>query len=538
MLSRITFIALAKIEDVAQNDPEYPKQWALENTGQAGGKPDADINAELMWNYQKGSRDIVVGIIDTGFDYTHPDLADNAWINPGEIPNNGIDDDYNGFVDDMHGINAINNTGNPMDDNVHGTHVSGTIGAKGNNRLGVVGVAQNIQIAACKFLSSTGTGSISDALQCMDYFAALKSRQNNPVNLIATNNSWGGGGSSQAMLDAIRAHERLGILFIAAAGNESSNNDSGSSYPANYNVSNVISVAATDNNDRLASFSNYGKKTVHVAAPGVKILSTILNGKFGELSGTSMATPHVTGLVAIIASQFKGIDYINIKNLVMAGGQKTLAASTTTISGRRLRGADLNGIGSLSCGDQIVSARKQPAGSNYSINLGKSLFLAAMHVNCSSNAGPLTLYQNGDQSVVLYDDGQNGDVTAGDGIYSLNWTPTVAGIYRLMFSDTDIVDVTVFQATESLSYQANDQIPSQYISIGGQRLGAGDETMHWVTSPFPILFAGDTKGFSELYVSSNGTISFTDRAQPRFTGTRYCPPRALPPWLRRFWGRF
>ncbi|HXW53051.1 MAG TPA: S8 family serine peptidase, partial [Myxococcota bacterium] len=149
---------VAKTDDAGQNDPEYPRQWALENTGQAGGKVDADINAELMWGYQKGSKDIVVGTVDTGFDFTHPDLVKNVWSNPGEIANNGVDDDNNGYVDDAHGINAINNTGNPMDDNVHGTHVSGIIGAEGNNRLGVVGVAQNVQIAACKFLSSNGTG--------------------------------------------------------------------------------------------------------------------------------------------------------------------------------------------------------------------------------------------------------------------------------------------------------------------------------------------------------------------------------------------
>src|SRR5579871_2781060 len=369
---------VAKTDSAGQNDPEYGRQWALENTGQMGGKADADINAELMWSMQKGSNDIVIGIIDTGIDYNHPDLAENVWKNPLEIPGNGVDDDYNGYVDDVHGINAIKNSGDPMDDNVHGTHVSGTIGAKGNNRLGVVGVAQSVQITACKFLSSNGTGSISDALQCMEYFAALKSRANSPVNIIATNNSWGGGGSSQAMLEAIQAHERLGILFIAAAGNDSGNNDSSSTFPANYGVANVISVAATDNNDRLATFSNYGKKSVHIAAPGVKILSTILNGKYGELSGTSMATPHVTGAVAIIAAQFQDLNYIGIKNLVMAGGQKIAAAANTTISGRRLIGADQNGVGSLTCSNQILSARKQPSNSNYSLNVGKSLFLSAI----------------------------------------------------------------------------------------------------------------------------------------------------------------
>ena len=506
----------AIIDKVSVNDPDFIRQWALENGGQNDGSQDADINAELMWSHQKGDHDIVIGIIDTGIDYNHPDLIANLWSNPLEIPNNNKDDDQNGYVDDIHGINAIKGNGDPFDDNRHGTHVAGTIGAVGNNNTGVVGVAQSVQISACKFLSSGGSGSISDAIECMDYFAKLKSRANNPLNLVATSNSWGGGGSSQAMLDAIKEHERLGILFIAAAGNEGNNNDIANSFPANYKVSNVISVAATDNKDLMASFSNFGRRSVHIGAPGVKILSTLPGNRYGELSGTSMATPHVSGLVAIIASQYPSLDYVGIKNLILTGGQKISATDEKTISGRRARGADEDGVGSLTCDDQKLVIRNQPTASVYRIPLGQSLFLSAQHVNCATNAGPLVVYQDDNGNITLKDDALDGDLIAQDGIYSYNWTPTIAGEYLLKFSEDDTVSVIVYEHGDFTQYVADDNITYEYVSIQGQRLNAGDDTIHALQSPFPIHFAGDKNGFFDLFISSNGTISFIDQNEPGF----------------------
>lgn len=436
-------------KEISVNDPDFSKQWALENKGQNGGVADVDINAESAWSYQKGSRNITIGIIDTGIDYRHQDLLENLWSNTLEIPGNGKDDDQNGYIDDIHGINAIRKNGDPLDDHLHGTHVAGIIGAKGNNALGISGVAQSVELAACKFLSAAGFGGISDAIACMDYFASLKSRAQNPVNLVATNNSWGGGSRSQAMFDAIKAHERLGILFIAAAGNNSSDNDVIDTYPANYQVRNVISVAATDSSDRLASFSNFGKKTVHVAAPGVKILSTLINNKYGELSGTSMATPHVSGLAALIAAQHPDIGYRGIKNLIMTGGQIVDGAQKTS-SGRRIRGADRAGVGSLSCEDQILTVREQPAVANQRVLLGQSLFLSALSLNCARPHGPLTLLDSPDGNVVLSDKGEHGDVVADDGVFSLNWTPLKEGVYQLKFTPTDTVSITVYKnATEN-----------------------------------------------------------------------------------------
>lgn len=441
-------VSLGSSKALPINDPEYGKQWSLENKGQNGGLVDADINAESAWAIEAGKKGVVVGIIDTGVDYAHQDLADNMWKNGLEIAGNGKDDDNNGYIDDVYGINAIKKDGNPMDDHLHGTHVAGIIGAKANNQIGISGVAQVVDMAACKFLSSAGLGSVSDAITCMDYFAALKSRAQNPVNIVATNNSWGGGAKSKAMFDAIKAHEQLGILFVAAAGNQASNNDVVESYPSNYKVSNLIAVAATDSSDRLASFSNYGKKTVHVAAPGTKILSTFPNNKYGELSGTSMAAPHVSGLVALVASHFPELTGPAIKNLILAGGQKTNAADSTTIAGRRLRGADVHGVGSLSCLDQVITIREQPSISSLTINVGDSLFLSARSFTCAQQSSFLRVWQKDADIIDLNDEGKDGDIEAHDGVFSLDWTPQNSGVYIMQFSDTDSVVVTVIEKQE------------------------------------------------------------------------------------------
>jgi subtilisin family serine protease len=494
------------------DDPSFSKLYGLENNGQTGGKKDADINAEAMWDISTGDAAIVIGVIDTGVDYNHQDLIDNMWRNPGEIPNNFVDDDKNGYSDDVHGLNAILGVGNPMDDNKHGTHVAGTIGAQGNNALGVVGVAHDVQIAACKFLNASGSGTLSNAIGCMQYFADLKSRAVNPVNLVATNNSWGGGSASQALSDAIKRHEELGILFIAAAGNSTSNNDVFPSYPANYALSNVISVAATDHNDALAGFSNYGRNTVHVAAPGVKILSTTPNNRYQELSGTSMATPHVSGLVAVIASHFKGINYRQIKNLVMTGGQAIPSVAEITISKRRIRGADAGGVGSLTCQNQLVQKKLAPSKTSLVVAAGDSVFLSALNINCANAAGALKVFEDEFQTVTLEDNGLNGDLVANDGIASLTWTPTRTGSYSLNFGD-QVVNVNVDDQSKIGRYEFLN-VDYSYEEIAGTRLNVGDDTVHEYASPFPIAFGNATSAYTNLYISSNGTLSFTSVTDP------------------------
>jgi subtilisin family serine protease len=306
--------------DVVPNDPRLGELYGMINSGQTGGTAGADIDADLAWNVSRGSRSVVVAVIDTGVDYNHPDLAANMWRNPGEIPGNGIDDDANGHVDDVHGYDWVNNDANPFDDNGHGTHCAGTIGAVGNNSVGVAGVNWEVSIMALKFLSGAGSGSTANAVLAVDYATA------NGAHL--TSNSWGGGGFSQTLFDAIARANAADIAFIAAAGNNGTNNDVGAHYPSNYDLPNIISVAATDHNDNKASFSNYGLVTVDIGAPGVNILSTQPGGLYRLLSGTSMATPHVAGAAALVKSVFPGIPAAQLKTALMTSATPNTALRT------------------------------------------------------------------------------------------------------------------------------------------------------------------------------------------------------------------
>jgi subtilisin family serine protease len=286
--------------ELFSGDPSFGSLWGLHNTGQSGGLADADIDAPEAWDVTTGSRSVVIAVIDTGVDYTHRDLAANIWRNPGEIPGDGIDNDGNGFVDDVYGWDFANRDADPMDDNGHGTHVAGTIGAVGGNGVGVVGVNWQVSIMALKFLSGSGSGSTSGAIGAINY--ATRMKRDFGVNVVATNNSWGGGGFSAALRDAIAAGGRENILFVAAAGNEGTNNDATPHYPSNYTDAAVISVAASDRANRLASFSNVGATSVDLAAPGVSITSTLPGNRYGSYSGTSMAAPHVAGVVGLLAA--------------------------------------------------------------------------------------------------------------------------------------------------------------------------------------------------------------------------------------------
>lgn len=302
--------------DQIPNDPGFQSLWGLGNVGQTGGVMDADIDAPEAWDLTTGSGTIVVGIIDTGIDYRHPDLARNIWTNLDEIGGNGIDDDGNGYVDDVRGWDFHNNDNDPLDDNFHGTHVAGTVGAVGNNGLGIAGVAWNVKLMPLKFLGADGSGFTSDAIRALDYARVNGAR--------IVNNSWGGGGYSQAFSDAIERYRQSGGIFVAAAGNSGSDNDSRPSFPASYPQDNVLTVAATNDRDQLASFSNYGFGSVDIAAPGVSILSTAPGGTYRVASGTSMAAPHVSGAAALVWSLHPEFDYAQVIRAIVESADPRL----------------------------------------------------------------------------------------------------------------------------------------------------------------------------------------------------------------------
>ena len=318
------------------NDPRFPDLWGMENIQQTGGLYDADVDAPEAWDINTGSQQLIVAVIDTGIDYSHEDIADNMWVNSGETPDNGIDDDGNGFIDDVYGYDFVNMDGDPADDHGHGTHCAGTIAAVGDNSIGVVGVNWNSRVMAVKFLGSGGSGSTAGAINAIDYAVSMG------ANVLS--NSWGGGGFSQALLDAINDASNAGVLFVAAAGNASNNNDSYPTYPATYDAPNVIAVAATDHNDNRASFSSYGATTVDLGAPGVSVLSSVPTEScslcsstgYRYLNGTSMATPHVSGAAALLWSHSPSLTMEEVKTVLMDTVDPIPALAGITVTGGRL----------------------------------------------------------------------------------------------------------------------------------------------------------------------------------------------------------
>lgn len=297
----------------APNDPMFGEQWALSNDGANGGKERADIDALKAWLQTQGSGEVVVAVLDSGVDYTHPDLVTNIWIRPDNVP--AYVDDEIGSFDDRNGFNSAENSGDPMDDNGHGTHCAGIIGAEGNNETGIAGINWKVEIMPLKFIGRGGFGSTKDAIEAINYAV---DRKKAGVNVRVINASWGSTLYSKALEDAIRAAGEQGILFVAAAGNNSTDNDKKPHYPSNFELPNVISVAALDRADSLAAFSNYGSNSVHIAAPGKDILSTWLNDAYREASGTSMATPQVAGVAALIVASNGKINVADLRARLLA----------------------------------------------------------------------------------------------------------------------------------------------------------------------------------------------------------------------------
>jgi subtilisin family serine protease/regulation of enolase protein 1 (concanavalin A-like superfamily) len=326
----------------APNDFQYQNQdqWNLHNTGIYGGTPGADVMAEAAWDLQREAPDIVVAVVDTGIRYTHEDLAPNMWVNPGESGldaqgrdkrTNGIDDDGDGYIDDVHGINVLTHSGDPMDDWGHGTHVAGIVGAVGNNGVGVAGIAWRVKLMAVKFIAANATYSVSDAIAALDYARTKGAR-------IVTA-SWGNYAfNSQALREAFTALRDAGIIVAAAAGNDDNNNDLTPLYPASYEFDNIVAVAATDRTDARAGYSNYGLASVDLGAPGSPVFSTWASSDhaYQYYEGTSMAAPHIAGACALLWARFPGDSYAQIIQRVLANVDPLPALAGRTKTGGRL----------------------------------------------------------------------------------------------------------------------------------------------------------------------------------------------------------
>ncbi len=404
--------------------------WGLQNTGQDGGVSGVDINAAKAWDVTTGTNTVLIAVIDTGVRYTHRDLVANIWTNPGEIPGNGIDDDGNGYVDDVHGINAISGSGDPFDDNDHGTHVSGTIGAAANNGEPSVGVAWKVSIMGLKFLNQDGSGFTADAIRCLQYAVKMKAK--------VSNNSWGGGPADQAMSDALTAARTAGHLFIAAAGNSALNNDVDPAYPASYGLDNMISVAAIDRKGQLASFSNYGRRSVHIGAPGVDIFSSFAGSDtdYSSISGTSMATPHVVGVAALVLAAHPNAKVFELRERILNSAVPLKSLSATTITGGRLDA--YNAVnGDVSGSLQLVV--DPPTGTRLLAGAKVPIYARVTDIISVTNATVTATVDGAGYTAAqlkFLNDGVSPDLEGLDAVYTAALLPTKAGTVSLTFIAT------------------------------------------------------------------------------------------------------
>ncbi len=396
------------------------------------------IQAQQAWSLTTGSDTVVIANFDTGVNYTHPDLAANMWRNPGEIPANGVDDDRNGYVDDVFGIDTANDDSDPMDDHGHGTHTAGTIGAIGNNAAGVAGVNWKTRILPCKFIKASGSGSDGDAIECFNYVVALKKRG---INVRVTSNSWGSMRNTaepfpQTLKAAIDAAGAQGILNVFAAGNDGANIDATPFDPASFTSPSIISVAASDSGDLRAGFSNYGATSVDIAAPGVSILSTGTTG-YVMMSGTSMATPHVAGAAALLSSYNPVLTADGVKALLISSVDTFPQWSGLVGSGGRLNlfSALLGGSGEV---PPQVSVTQPVTGQS---------FIAPASIAIQASA------TDADGTIAKVDFFANGQFVGSDTTspYAVTWSGVSAGSYSITAVATDNRAFTTTSAAVPIS---------------------------------------------------------------------------------------
>ncbi len=491
------------------NDPEFSTQWSLHNTGQTGGADDADIDAVEAWDIEQGTTQVVIAIIDTGVDYTHEDLAANIWQNPGEIPDNGIDDDANGYIDDTMGWDFVDSFGgavgedfeipdnDPMDRHGHGTHVAGIAGAVTNNSLGIAGVTWNCTImpvrAGYKDQSGGGILESDDAAQAIVYAAE------NGAQVI--NLSWGDYQTSNLIRDAMAFATTRGALICAAAGNE---NSSDRIYPAASENDAVLAVGALDNKDKKSSFSNYGD-WVHVSAPGAGIYSTHLNNSYRFMSGTSMAAPHVAGVAALLFSFFPDLSPLEIKSRIMRSVDMLpdLAGKSIT-SGRINAHTALSGMYET---PHIFSLSPDAA------HRGDQITLLGDCLGSEQGSG-----------YVSFQPGINASI--------ISWSDTSIQCTVPESAQTGAVTVTTSEGTSNgieitILTKLYDELVIENAFLGvGQALGWRADDQSWLYElPFTFTFFGQQ--YNTVYVSSNGYLDFTNSTSSYMNSTEILKQRCM-----------
>ncbi len=513
--------------DATPNDPSYAQLWGMNNTGQTGGTPDADIDAPEAWDVQTGSSSVVVGVTDSGVDFGHPDLTAQQWVNTGENcgssdpsiscadRTDGVDDDGNSLIDDWRGWDWVNNDNNPLDDNNHGTHVAGTIGAVGNNSIGVVGANWNVKIAAMKFLNAAGNGSTANAISATLYSA----NEGIPIS----NNSWGGGGFSQALLDAIEYGASRGMLFVAAAGNFNVNNDVSPHYPSSYASDVITAVAATEHTDSRWSSSNYGATSVDLGAPGVGILSTIPGGGYASFNGTSMATPHVAGAAALVKARYPSATAYGLKALLMRTVDPNASLNGLTVTGGRL-----NMNSAVSCANAAKGVVLAPF-NGFSVNTGQPLAIRLLGANCASPAGLANVSVNVNGTPVTMS-----AASPDSGRYTGTFTPGAAGPLTVTATVTIGGTSDVRTVTGSATgggggggYTCADVGDPWVDATGGTQLPLSvDDGFTAVTLPFSFSHFGQSH--TQAFVSTNGFLTLGSSSGANAASNPVIPAAAAP----------
>jgi len=474
--------------DLTPNDPSLNEQWNFINTGQTGGTADCDIDAEVAWSLTTGNSQFVAGVIDTGVDYNHEDLHANMWKNTledwdsdGNPTNDGVDNDGNGYVDDYYGMNAINGSGDPMDDNHHGTHCAGILGAATNNSKGVAGVCWNAKIMALKFLDSTGSGYTSDAITCIEYAIDHK------VSVLS--NSWGGGGYSQSLYNAIKVAGDNNILFVVASGNESRNNDTTPAYPASYDLPNIISVGASDDKDNRSSYSNYGQYSVDVFAPGEKIYSTFPSNSYSFLSGTSMACPHVSGLALLLLADDPSLTHYQLKAKIMRSVEVKSTFTGKALSNGRINAADALMTNNL---PYIFSTNSTTAA------VGNTVIFQG--VNFGATRGTSTVTLGGGVSPTTYVSWSDTEISfkipagAQDGNVIVTTDAGVSNAFPIK------IVANKYSVSDSADYKWVDTSKGKVATI------TGDDSSQEISIGFNFPYFGQAK--TKVCISSNGYLTF------------------------------